>query len=61
VKPLPHSISNQQFYLPVIAYCINAKESFNGIDKIIEGKIAAPFRKLMGRNGYLFRTSRAGN
>jgi len=34
--------------LPVIAYGIKAKESFNGIDKIIEGKIAAPLRKVDG-------------
>ncbi|MFP4557330.1 MAG: efflux RND transporter permease subunit [Bacteroidales bacterium] len=51
---LPNGANNPVIYkinsslLPVLIYGVTAKESYNGLEKIIQDQIAAPIRKLPG-------------
>lgn len=45
-KPIIYKINSSM--MPVIVYSVTAKDNYNGLDKILEDKIAAPLRKAEG-------------
>jgi len=53
-KSLPSGATNPVIYkinssmLPVLVYGVTARESYNGLDRIIEDQVAAPIRKIPG-------------
>lgn len=45
-KPIIYKINSSM--MPVVVYSITAEDNYNGLDKILENKVAAPLRKAEG-------------